>query len=111
MHCFEKKKCDVWNQKFNFLSPEKALEGQIMKILELLLTNAADVNIQDGQGFTALHISAVQNYRDCVQLLVTNGANVNAVNNAGQIPLALAEASGSVNCAELIRNTGGITKN
>ena len=99
------------NQKFNFLLLEKVLDGKIVEILELLLTNAADVNLQDGQGFTALHISVAQNYCDCTKLLIANGANVNAVNNAGQTPFELAKTSGSVNCAELIRNAGGITKN
>ena len=82
----------------SLFTTEKALEANIKQILELLLTNAADVNVQDNQGFSALHISAEQNYCDCAQLLIANEANVNAVNKAGETPLSLAEANGSTNC-------------
>ena len=74
----------------------------MVEILELLVTNGADINKQDDRGYSALHICAWENYADCIPFLLSHGANVNAVTKSGQTPLALAEANENTESADLL---------
>ena len=75
----------------------------MVEILELLVTNGADINKQDDRGYSALHICAWENYPDCIPFLLNHGANVNAVTKSGETPLALAEANEHTESADLLR--------
>ena len=56
-------------------------------IVDLLITDKADVNATDISGETPLHDAAFGGHKDMAELLLANGANVNAKDTAGMTPL------------------------
>ncbi|MCV7198756.1 ankyrin repeat domain-containing protein [Mycobacterium angelicum] len=64
----------------------KANEYKIANTIRLL-SEGADVNAVDDQGFTALHAAASRDSEDIVRLLLDAGADVNAKNAKGETPL------------------------
>jgi uncharacterized protein len=71
-------------------------------LIDLLLKNGADANIQDRNGFSALHFTA-QNFRiEAAEILLKGGAKVNPTDNFGATPLGRA-TSGSAGRGELIK--------
>ena len=54
------------------------------------LKNNADVNIQDNNGYTPLHVCAVRDCLDISKLLIQSGCNINLPNVTGKTPLHLA---------------------
>ena len=53
----------------------------------MLFEGDADVNQQDGEGDSALHLAVHYNHMDCVKLLLQLGANVNLMNLKGNTPV------------------------
>jgi uncharacterized protein len=92
------------------------------EIVRLLISNGADVNAKDDNGYTPL-FGAVFDYeagdrREVVQLLITRGADVNATDTDGLTPLHNAAMNGKKEIIELLlankadpsaKNDGGIT--
>jgi ankyrin repeat protein len=60
--------------------------------MELLLEGRADIDVQDNQRRTPLHLAVDEGKVAAVQLLLKRGANVHARNDNRQTPLQLAEA-------------------
>jgi hypothetical protein len=58
--------------------------------IKLLLSQGANVNAKDFQGFTALHFAAMWGWTSTVKLLLNHGAEANAVTDAGRTALMLA---------------------
>jgi ankyrin repeat protein len=56
----------------------------------MLLDAGADVNIQDEDGYTALHVSAFNNRIEITQVLIDAGADKSIPNNDGELPYELA---------------------
>ena len=50
------------------------------EIISLLISHGADVNAQDDEELSPLHVAARDGYGECVMLLVKAGANVRMVN-------------------------------
>ena len=67
---------------------------------------AADVNIAQIDGTTALHWAVFHDDAEAVRLLVRARANVNAVNRYGVPPLALASTSGNAAIVALFLEAG-----
>jgi len=58
----------------------------------ILLKNGVDVDAQDDEGNTALHVAVRDNHVDCMEALFIGGCNSDIRNNAGQTPLEDAPA-------------------
>ncbi|XP_039121575.1 integrin-linked protein kinase 1-like isoform X1 [Dioscorea cayenensis subsp. rotundata] len=71
------------NIRLMYLSNEGNLEGIID-----LLDSGVDVNFQDIDGRTALHVAACQGLADVVELLLKSGAKVDPEDRWGSTPLA-----------------------
>ena len=73
----------------------QAADGDDRKkpIVELLLNSGAEVNAQDVDGNTPLHVAAANNGLGIVKVLIQRGANLHAKNKAGKSPVQLAAAA------------------
>lgn len=60
------------------------------EMVELLLTQGAEVNIPAPGGYTPLHAAAQNGQEDIILLLLKNNADINAVTDDGQSPMELA---------------------
>jgi ankyrin repeat protein len=74
------------------------------EIAHALLAGGADANAKDGNGFTALHSSAVYGHAETVQALLASGADARAKGGGGKTPLYLATMNGHTNIVQLLRN-------
>lgn len=71
-----------------------AAKVQDVEILQLLLDFGAEVDLQDFEGATPLHIASDTDSFDCVETLIAHGANPNIRNEFG------------VKASELMRKRG-----
>ena len=88
---------------------QKANEHKIANTTRLL-SDGADANAQDDQGFTALHFAAASGTSvEVAQLLLDAGADINARNHNDETPLYLAVANktaGKLPVVRLVRERG-----
>lgn len=88
----------------------EAVEKGDLEQVKLLISNGADINLKDPNGWIPLHIAARRGYVDIAALLIKNGASgalVNARINSrddasGLTPLHLAADKGHVDMVELL---------
>lgn len=69
---------------------DESEEGDVERVLQILLEHDANFNLRDMKGYTALHLAAGERDSLVVELLLQRGAEVNVVDNHGQRPLHLA---------------------
>lgn len=62
-----------------------------VNIMKLLIEYGADINIQDGQGNTSLHIAMQYINFNIAKYLIDNGADLNIINNEGKTPIDIAK--------------------
>lgn len=60
------------------------------QMVELLISNGANVNARTANGDTPLHNASIYGYEDIAKLLISKGADVNVKNDFGATPLLLA---------------------
>lgn len=72
------------------------------KIVKLLLSKKAEVNIKNYMGLSALMYAVINRHYDCVELLLKHGADANAKDNNNDTPLLLAAAKGYFEIVELL---------
>jgi len=71
--------------------------------VEFLINNGADLNLQDNDGFTALHYIAMKNYPDILKLLLQSGANPFIDNNInGDYPIVYAISEYNIDNIKII---------
>ena len=81
-------------------------EGHI-DIIELLITNGADVNYQDPKMMRSpLHMAAHNEHVDCMRALLAAGANVNALTKKKATALRMAAAKDNVDCVRELIEAG-----
>jgi ankyrin repeat protein len=96
-----------WEDSKNLTPLHFAVEIGREDIVELLLTNKADVNARDKNGNTPLHFAALSSNNNLAELLLAKGVDVNAENNNRETPLQLAMANDNKELIELLRQYGG----
>ncbi len=77
------------------------------RVVQMLLKGDADVNAQDPQGNTALHLAASNGHLFTVQILLTNKADANITNRAGETALDRAIQSSHPNVTSALLKAGG----
>jgi ankyrin repeat protein len=75
-------------------------------MVELLLTNKADINMKDGQGETPLQWAVEMNREEMTHLLLAKGAHVNAASKEGTTALHWATQNCRSNLVELLLSKG-----
>nr|XP_058915127.1 protein phosphatase 1 regulatory subunit 12B isoform X5 [Kogia breviceps]XP_058915136.1 protein phosphatase 1 regulatory subunit 12B isoform X5 [Kogia breviceps] len=60
-------------------------------MVKFLVENGANVNQQDGEGWTPLHAAASCGYLNIAEYFINHGASVGVVNSEGEVPSDLAE--------------------
>jgi ankyrin repeat protein len=73
---------------------------------EVLLSQGADVQVQDRDGNTALHHAALMDRLELLSFLLFAGADPEAANNQGQTALHLVTTSGSYSACRLLLDQG-----
>ena len=77
-------------------------------VLKFLLKQGAQIDIQDDDGNSSLHIAVGLGHRVLVRQLISRGADVNLKNEAGNNPLQLAIASKNEEIIQLLQQHGAI---
>lgn len=75
-------------------------------VVELLLTNKADVNATDDSGRTPLHLAVTNGNTDTVKLLLANQAKINTRDIYGTTPLHYAADKGHLEVVKLLLSSG-----
>ncbi|XP_072947928.1 uncharacterized protein [Epargyreus clarus] len=80
-----------------------AAMGGDVHIMIMLVNNRADINIKNKENnLTALHYSAMYNFKDAVEFLLENGANCLAVDSKGRTPAYLANQSDFLDISKIL---------
>lgn len=77
-----------------------------LPLVKALLSNGADVNAKDNDGWTALMLASDSDHFEVVQALLANGADVNAKDRRGWTALMLASRTGSLDVAQALLAKG-----
>ena len=75
---------------------QAALDGDVVKLNELIKTNPSLVNARDYDDNTPLHLAAIHGRADASEFLLEHGAAVNAQNSAKMTPLHVAVKQGFI---------------
>ena len=84
-----------------------ARDGNLQEV-ERLLAQGTDVNAQDDQRRTPLHLAAEAGHRAVVEALIEAGADANATDFNGHTATGLASGAGHDAVADLLREHGGV---
>ncbi|XP_014679477.1 PREDICTED: arf-GAP with SH3 domain, ANK repeat and PH domain-containing protein 2-like isoform X2 [Priapulus caudatus] len=78
-------------------------DGTSIHIVDFLVQNSKNLEKQNMEGDTALHVSVRFNQSECMRLLLRSGAKWNAENREGRTPLDIAREKGYRICEELLQ--------
>ncbi len=90
------------------MSPETSLalinaaKENDLKIVRSVIRRGADLNFQDTDGFTALHLACLKGDEQMVETLVSSMASVNITTNSNRTPLWIASENGHFNIVEIL---------
>lgn len=80
-----------------------------LKITDLLISNGADINIQEKSGITPLMTASYRGNNQIVEYLINNGALLEIKDDFGYTALMFAANSGNLDCVKtLIKNSADI---
>jgi ankyrin repeat protein len=84
----------------------KAAGSGDFKRIQSLISNGADVNSENEDGLTPLHVAAIHGRGTIVKLLIDHGADVNTKTEDGQTLLHHVAREGHVNVVKLLLDNG-----
>ncbi len=82
----------------------QACKNGLKKHVEHLLYYGADIDAQNVNGNTALHVCAVNDRKECAQLLLFRRADAGTQNKQGQTAYHVALIVGSTAVAQLVKS-------
>ncbi|PNH07523.1 Death-associated protein kinase 1 [Tetrabaena socialis] len=83
-----------------------AKEGRLLEVEQLLSDPAANPNVQDVEGYTALHCASTEGRTEVVKALLRAGADVAAKRKEGYTALHLASQNGCLGAVEALLQAG-----
>lgn len=94
----------------------RAARNLNLPLLEVLLTNKADINARNAEGETVLHVIArdARAYRERIKVadfLLIKGADPTIANTADQLALDISKSSGDETLAKVLSNSWWVTFN
>ncbi|KAJ8574647.1 hypothetical protein ON010_g4566 [Phytophthora cinnamomi] len=84
---------------------DAAMQGDLNAIQEAI-DRGDDIESQDSDGNTPLHLAVKSGYPDIVEYLIKNGAKVDSENDMKQTPLYIAAKQGSLEIVHLLIDVG-----
>lgn len=85
-----------------------AVAGKREDLVEILVSQGADVNAVQEGGWTPLHEAADRGHLELVQILIEHGAFINPRKDDGETPRAIAARKGHKDVADYLRHLGGV---
>lgn len=82
------------------------LDTYALETCQLLLSGGADVNREDVDGYSPLHLASALGDMETCELFISFGANVNNLNLAGDTPICLSIREGHLEVTELLLTMG-----
>ncbi|EAY19107.1 hypothetical protein TVAG_189980 [Trichomonas vaginalis G3] len=79
---------------------------KLSSLLEYFISNGANINAKTKYDFTALHVAAMNNFKETAEFLISKGADINAKAQNGETPLHTAFRSNSKETAEILISRG-----
>ncbi len=85
-------------------STNRAPENTVVKKIQDLIADGADINVQDGKGNTPLHNALNLGYKTVAKILITTpGVDTTIANGAGQTALMIAEEQNMQDIVNLLK--------
>lgn len=103
-------KLSVKNENNNDRSILQAVENGCINNIKIMLRDGKNINEQNWQGNTLLHLSVRANQSSLASFLIEAGANKDITNHMGLTPLHMACLKGDVALVKLLVHSGSNTK-
>jgi len=83
----------------------QAIDNNDLEAIKYLLREI-NINVQNGDGDTPLHLAVRKNHLEIIHFLIKKGADLNLANNIGKSPLHLAAGLGSLELTKILIGAG-----
>jgi len=79
-------------------------DGTTLHIIDFIAQNSSNLNVQNRDGNTPLHLAVVHYQSECIKLLLRCGASPQIENQEGKTPLHFAKERELTNLIEMVKN-------
>ena len=80
-------------------------DNSTLHIVDFIAQNSSNLNIQNRDGDTPLHVAVLHHQSECLKLLLRSGASSQIENREGKTPSQLAKEKGLNNLVEMVKLT------